>query len=359
MIRGSLSINCRGAMESRYTERNRTITETVCDVRYAFVGTVLAIAVSVPGCAALPPAAPAAVPPASAQAGATTIVAVAAPAQAHMTLPEFLGLKGLAQGVGGITRRVRNRLGSRFPGLEAKPPIRSITDPANMSEDASPAVKAAAEAKAEEDQAPQKAKAIRYLASLGCGKCYPDTEDALLAALDDCNQTIRLETVKGLRKSVGDACQCCRQNSCCSPKLLKKLNEIAYDTDESGCYVEPSPTVRRYARLVIRGCGGVRTEVPSEPPIEGPSSAGGPDAPTEAPPSELPPSELPPSQPTPDEPPPAAVPTPAEELPGPPVARALPPTSPIDIASINAPRGTRVDQPPQVSAIHGNVAQNL
>jgi hypothetical protein len=115
MIRGSLSINCRGAMESRYTERNRTITETVCDVRYAFVGTVLAIAVSVPGCAALPPAAPAAVPPASAQAGATTIVAVAAPAQAHMTLPEFLGLKGLAQGVGGITRRVRNRLGSRFP----------------------------------------------------------------------------------------------------------------------------------------------------------------------------------------------------------------------------------------------------
>lgn len=294
--RGCLSCKCRRATEGRDTELNRAITDYTRVVRGVCVVACVA-ALAIPGCAALPPAAPAAALPTSAQAGATTIVAVASPAQATMTLPEFLGLKGLTQGVGGITRRVRNRLGSRFPGLEAKPPIRSITDPANMSDDASPAVKAAAEAKAEEDAAPQKAKAIRYLASLGCGKCYPDTEDAFLAALDDCNETIRLETVKGLRKSAGDACQCCRQNSCCSAKLIKKLSQLAYERDDSGCYLEPSPTVRRYARLVIRGCGGPPAEESQEPPSEGP--------PSETPSTDLPPSEAP---------------TPAEKLPDPPVA---------------------------------------
>ncbi|MCA9131957.1 MAG: hypothetical protein KDA45_02335 [Planctomycetales bacterium] len=222
----------------------------------------------------MPAAAPAAAAaPSSAAAGATTVVAVAAPAAPQMTLPEFLGLKGLFGGLGGIGNRVRNRLGSRFPGLEAKPPIRSITDPANTSETASPAVKAAAEAKAAEDEAPQKAKAIRYLASLGCGKCYPDTEAALLAALDDCNEMIRLETVKGLRKSIGDACQSCRQNSCCSPKLQEKLRKLAFDTDSSGCFIEPSPSVRRNARLVLQSCGGSQTEIAPAPPLEGPPSA--------------------------------------------------------------------------------------
>ncbi len=226
------------------------------------------------GCQSGLPPAPStpALPTSAGGAGGTTIVAVAAPGPPQMTLPQFLGIRGLFGGLRMIGQRIRNRLGSRFPGLESKPPILAITDPANMGEDASPAVKAAAEAKAEEDKAPQKAKAIRYLASLGCGKCYPDTEAALLAALEDCTELIRYETVKGLRESAGDPCQCCRENSCCSPELLKKLYELAYEMNGAGCYIEPSARVRRYARLVIRGCGGVQTEVSQEPPVEGPSS---------------------------------------------------------------------------------------
>ena len=68
-----------------------------------------------------------------------------------------------------------------FPGLEALPPLLSIADPKNL-QSSNPAVAAAAGAKADEDQAAQKIKAIRYLATLGCAGCYPDVEDALLAA---------------------------------------------------------------------------------------------------------------------------------------------------------------------------------
>lgn len=229
--------------------------------------------ISCVGCASVPSAAPASLPPTSAQAGATTIVAVAAPSAPGMTLPKFLGLDLVVGGVRCVGQRVRNQLGSRFPGLESKPAIKSITDPANLGPDASPAEKAAAEAKMEDDKAPQKAKAIRYLASRGCGECYPDTENALMAAMDDCSEDIRYEAVRGLRGASGDACNCCRENSCCSPKLLKKLYDIAYERDDSGCFLESSARVRRNARLVICACGGVPSMESSNAPFEGPSSS--------------------------------------------------------------------------------------
>jgi hypothetical protein len=222
--------------------------------------------------------------PTSAQAGDTTIVAVAGPSPAKATLPEFLGIGQLFGGLGAIGQRVRNRLGSRFPFLETKPPLLAISDPANMSADAPPAVKAAAEAKAEEDKAPQKAKAIRYLASLGCGECYPDTEDAFLDALEDCTELVRYETVMGLRSSAGDPCQRCRENSCCSPKLLKKLNQLAYEVDDKGCNYESSSRVRRNARLALRACGGYQPEASSDVPEEGPTET--PPVPPEEEPAE-------------------------------------------------------------------------
>jgi hypothetical protein len=263
---------CRRAAERSSAANDRAIRVAFRAARCAIVVVCLFPWFLCLGCAAPPQ--PAATPalPTSAQAGATTVVAVASPAPPTTTLPQFLGLNGLFGGIRTIGQRIRNRLGARFPGLESTPPVLAITDPANMGPDASPAVKAAAEAKAEEDQAPQKAKAIRYLASLGCGRCYPDTEDALLAALEDCNELIRYETVQGLRKSAGDACQCCRENSCCSPKLMEKLYEMAYEMDATGCYVEPSARVRRNARLVIRGCGGYLTGGAPVAPQEGPSS---------------------------------------------------------------------------------------
>lgn len=226
------------------------------------------------GCAGLPTAPPAPAAPAAAQAGGATIVAIAPPSPPPITLPKFLGLDIAYGGVTLVGQRVRNRLGTRFPGLEARPPVRSLTDPANTSETASPAVKAAAQAKAEQDEVPQKAKAIKYLASLGCGKCYPDTEKALLAALDDCNEMIRYETVRGLRKSLGDSCNSCRENSCCSPKLTRKLYEIGYGVTENGCHQESSSRVRRNARLALCGCGGIQPEQFEGIPFEGPSMVG-------------------------------------------------------------------------------------
>lgn len=222
------------------------------------------------GCAALPetPATP--TPPATAQAGDTTVVAVSAsqPCCPPPTLWDFLGVNAAVKLIAGGVGRVRNRLGSRFPGLEAKPPVLAITDPANAASP-NPAVAAAADAKAEEDQAAQKVKAIRYLAKLGCRDCYPDVQDALIKALDDCTEEVRYEAAKGLREAAGGACSTCAAGSCCAPEALDKLRSLAYDTDDAGCFVEPSARVRRVARLAIAACGdgpGV-TQV-----LEGPSS---------------------------------------------------------------------------------------
>src|SRR6186713_873275 len=165
---------------------------------------VLLLAVST-GCRA-PAVAPApAVPalPTSAAVGGTSIVAISPPAQQccpKQTLPQFLGLTGLSAGIHGLIDRIRNRLGSIFPGLEAKPEILALADPANL-ESPNPAVAAAAGVKAEEDGAAQKAKAIAYLASVGCAGCYPGIEEALLAALDDCTELVRFETAKALRST--------------------------------------------------------------------------------------------------------------------------------------------------------------
>ena len=115
-----------------------------------------------------------------------------------------MGIVGACEGIKELFDRLRNRLGSIWPGLEAKPEILSITDPANLESD-NPAVSSAAAVKAEEDAAAQKAKAIAYLASVGCAGCYPGIEDALLAALDDCTELVRFETAKALSDVVRSA----------------------------------------------------------------------------------------------------------------------------------------------------------
>lgn len=234
------------------------------------------------GCASAPKAKPEApTPPTTAQAGSTTIVAVAPPAPAccpKQTLPGFLGLTGLFQGLGKGIDCLRNRLGMRFPGLEAKPPVLAITDPANAGPDAPPAVKAAADIKAEEDAAPQKIKALRYLATIGCAGCYPGVEEGMLAALDDCTEAVRYEAAKALRDTVGNPCKMCRKSACCSPKIRKKLDQIAHEMDNEGCYKEASARVRRMARVALCECGGspaivIRSTVPTEGPAAEPTPA--------------------------------------------------------------------------------------
>ncbi|HEX4000076.1 MAG TPA: peptidylprolyl isomerase [Pirellulales bacterium] len=217
------------------------------------------------------PAAPAAAAaPATSTSASGTTVNVATPSTPccpHQTLWQFLGIKNAFTDIMKLIEALRNCLGSTFPGLESVPPLTAITNPANMNS-SNPAIAAAAGAKADEDQAGQKIKAIRYLATLGCAGCYPDIEDALLASLDDCTEAVRYEAAKAFRELSGRSCSACKTKSCCSPKVRKKLDEVA-NKKEKNCYKEPSERVRRMARLALAGCGGGATPTPA--PQEGPS----------------------------------------------------------------------------------------
>ena len=96
-----------------------------------------------------------------------------------------------------------NRNGN-FPGLERKPPLKKIADPENLESD-NDAIRSAAEVKQEEDLAEQKIKALKYLATIGCG-CYDKDgkiEAALLAGLKDCTPDVRMAAVDALIYIVG------------------------------------------------------------------------------------------------------------------------------------------------------------
>lgn len=234
-------------------------------VRGWIAAALLAALMVCTGCNLLAPP-PSALPALAAPAAAP---AAAAPAAAAAPHTGFLGQAFC--GIRVLIGRIRARLGMRFPGLEGKPPVTAITDPAN-AESPTPAVKTAAEVKADEDAAPQKIKALRYLATVGCTDCYPDIEKAMLAALDDCTESVRYEAVKAIRKTAGDPCQACLATRCCQPEILKRLRELAYDMREGCCYKEPSARVRRLARLVLSECNGAVIVEPAEP-TEGPSRA--------------------------------------------------------------------------------------
>lgn len=229
----------------------------------------LTCAMAVLGCAASRPSAPAPTPPTSANAGNTTIVAIAPAKGTGMSLPEFLGINKLGSGIGGVFQRIGSRivngldLQGRFPGLQPTPPLLSITDPSNLGADQPPAVQAAAEVKQEEDQAPQKVMAIRYLATLGCGGCYEKVEDALLEAMSDCTEEVRYEAVKALQCRPDCGCRYCSSPSCCSAKIRKRLEELTQ------CEKEPSARIRRMARLAL-ACCNTKPLTDEEEPREGP-----------------------------------------------------------------------------------------
>jgi hypothetical protein len=212
---------------------------------------------------------------------------------------------------------VLNRQGN-FPGMERKPPLKKIADPANLASK-NPAIKKAAELKAEEDLKDQKIKAIKYLADLGCSAdaCHEGVAEALAAALEDCTEEVRYEAAKAIlrtaqcdpdrcdrkrerqTKSFHEACkdarikmiksagarmkmlhgkpgpdgqtlkskmqarrsdcdhpQCrqCACSGCCTAEIRNKLSEIVYARDDRGCYKEPSDRVRAVAREALRAC---------------------------------------------------------------------------------------------------------
>jgi len=172
--------------------------------------------------------------------------------------PTLFSFMGIPKGVNKIKDNLLNRRGN-FPCLERKPKLKALADAANLESEV-PAIKAAAEIKAAEDLAPQKIKAIKYLAKLGCGPYDKDGKvtEALLAAMDDPTEDVRLAAVEAIGTTAKKEMDVqCKQKSCCSEDVVNKLAKIAYELDENGCYLEPSEKVREAAiRSVCQCCPG-------------------------------------------------------------------------------------------------------
>lgn len=188
------------------------------------------------------------------------ILAVAASAFAQQpaapaTLWSFLGIP---QGMRKVRDSLFNRRGNH-PRLERKPRLKAIADPANLVPEAPKVMKVAAEIKTAEDLAPQKIKAVKYLAKIGCG-CYNDDDKitiALLAALEDCTEKVRLAAVE----AIGEAASCsicseCQQGNCCSGQIAAELKKMAYDPHPKApdCWYETSERVRNAAAVALQNC---------------------------------------------------------------------------------------------------------
>ena len=192
-------------------------------------------------------------------------------AEEPKTLWTFLGIPQACHTIQGA---LANRSG-KHPGLEKKPPLKGLSDPANLASDV-PVLKKAAEVKVAEDLKKQKIKAIRYLTEIGCG-CY-DTDgsitEAILAVSDDCTEEVRLATVQAIGDAASRACcSNCGETCCCNKKVLLRLAEMAYERDDTGCFREPSSRVREAAAVAFRACcpdaGPVVMEQPAEQPTPG------------------------------------------------------------------------------------------
>ena len=198
-------------------------------------------------------------------------------AKAPTTLWNFLGIP---QGCHKIEDAIINPRGNH-PKLERKPALKRIADPANL-ESPNPAIKAAAKIKADADLAPQKIKAIKYLATVccGCAKNKDDVKEALLAALDDCTEEVRYEAAIALCQCAGNPCTNCNRAGCCDAKIMNKLVKISEGKDEQGCWLEPSARVRAAAANALGACQRVHRPTAAG---EGPKTGEAPPKPEPAP----------------------------------------------------------------------------
>lgn len=177
---------------------------------------------------------------------------VPTPPPASPTLWSFLGIPQAHQKIHAQMFNVHGK----HPKLEAKPAMLLLADPRNL-ESPIESIKAAAEIKQAEDLKPQKIKAIKYLASIGCG-CYDKDKKitkALIASMTDCTEDVRLEAIKAIEEAAsGECCANCSQRNCCGEDVSKMLAQIAYGRDENGCDFEPSERVREAAERALGVC---------------------------------------------------------------------------------------------------------
>lgn len=242
--------------------------------RALFPPVLLLLFTAIAGCATSGSTGASAVAPAAAAGPADVYIAAAPAVGPPPTLPQFLGIDQCKQhtveGFGALRRLVHRMfpaLETAFPGAQGPPPVSPVSSPENL-ESPSPAVAAAAKIKQEEDQAQQKILALNYLASIGCGGCYPEVEDALLAAMDDCTEDVRYAAVKAVKEAAGQPCTFCKNGACCSPRIRARLREMSDDQGDDCCPREPSARIRRVARIALTYCGpDISVPVPE---IEGP-----------------------------------------------------------------------------------------
>jgi hypothetical protein len=164
---------------------------------------------------------------------------------------------GIPQADAAFRSGVLNKSGN-FPQLEKKPPLLPISDPQNLASD-NPLLKNAAEIKKDKDLKPQKIKALKYLASVGC-VCPSEkdkVEEALLQGLNDCDCEVRQAALEAICAAI-KTCGPCGINpcgsSCCTEAIRKKLDEMANKTDDKGCFLEPSAQLRATAAAVLAAC---------------------------------------------------------------------------------------------------------
>lgn len=164
-----------------------------------------------------------------------------------------------------------NRRGN-FPGLERKPPVLAIADPANLEEAKPKMLQAAAEIKQDQDLKKQKIKALKFLGEVNCG-CYnkdDKVEKAFLEALEDCDPDVRKTAIAALSNAAGNCPQCCRTGcevTCCTEDMFKKLEDIAFGV-KNGCYKEPVEEIRAAAKALLCKCPVPCKEVEPLPPPE-------------------------------------------------------------------------------------------
>lgn len=206
--------------------------------------------------------------------GAATLLPAAEP------LPTLFEKLGITPGLQKLRDVTTNRRGNN-PQWERTPQLKRIADPANLESD-NLAIKTAAEIKQDQDLKPQKIKAIKFLAEVGC-ICHEGVQDALLAALTDCDSEVRLEAAVAVCMTAGNPSDPCSKG-CCNAELMQKLHEMAYMQDEVCCWLEPDPAVRQAAVLALEACRAKhRPTVATEPEVERPEEPFEPEMPTEAP----------------------------------------------------------------------------
>jgi hypothetical protein len=103
----------------------------------------------------------------------------------------------------------------------------------------------------------KKIKAIKYLATIGCG-CYDKdggVSKALLAALSDCDDKVRTAAIQAIIKTAsGCPCETCGSVSCCKKDVVEQLAKMAYEVDDKGCWIEPSEKIRKLAAKAAEIC---------------------------------------------------------------------------------------------------------